>query len=757
MTAAVNVSHLAPDDWEHAMVTGNGRQGVLCYGSPAELRLTFSHERLFLPVDEPLDPPDTGGILPRLRTLCHAGRFQQASDEVVALATRADGRYANLRQADPFVGAATLTLTPIGRPTGHAGLRPTGWRREVDFGTGVVRQMWTDPSGPVRQEVFVSRADDVVAVRLTGVGPPMSVRVRLGPIDGSPPVPVAFDRDVTASSLRLTGRCPRSWPGAIAGYHTAIRVILSAGGWADVEPDGALAVETAVVLLLGRTTVDTLSVSGLDELPGDFDELLRRHVRVHGELIGRCWLDLGGASRDAPTEDLLAAPPGPALVNRLFDAGRYAVISASGDLPPNLQGVWSGTYAPAWRGGYTLDGNLAAALSAAPCTGTPELLLPLFDLLDSYRDDFRRNAERLYRMPGILLPPHLTTHGRHNHFTSRWCLTFWTAGAAWMARLYTEYWRHTGDDSFLRRRALPFMREAAEFYGAFTELRDGVACFAPSYSPENSPRTSPAAGEDTQAAVNATMDVAAVRGLLRDLIELDDQPVARWQALLDRLPRYRVDPDGSLAEWLWPGLANNHAHRHASHLYGLWYEADAELVGDPVLRRAAVAAVRARLAWWRTNGDEMAFGLTQLGLAAAALDLADEALETLHLLAARYWRPNLVPTHHTGETFNIDVCGGLPAVVVAMLVRARRGRVDVLPALPDAWPRGQIEGVLLRDGLSVRHLRWSPGSVSVELVSRSPRTLVVTAPGPARQGRSGRSVHLGADATVGLLFRWDGR
>ena len=125
-------------------------------------------------------------------------------------------------------------------------------------------------------------------------------------------------------------------------------------------------------------------------------------------------------------------------MQRLFDAGRYAVISASGELPPNLQGVWSGTYDPAWRGGYTLDGNLPAALAGLAPTGTPELLLPLFDLLDAHRDDFRDNARRLYGLPGLLLPPHLTTHGRHNHFSARWCLTFWTAAAAWMARLYVR-------------------------------------------------------------------------------------------------------------------------------------------------------------------------------------------------------------------------------------------------------------------------------------------------------------------------------
>lgn len=279
----------------------------------------------------------------------------------------------------------------------------------------------------------------------------------------------------------------------------------------------------------------------------------------------------------------------------------------------------------------------------------------------------------------------------------------------------------------------------------------GPLCFVPSYSPENAPATAQA----SQASINATMEVAAVRGLLRDLVEFDDDP--RWRALLERLPAYAIDADGTLAEWLWPGLANNHAHRHASHLYGLWYDPDPPLVDDPALRQAAVAAVRARLAWWREHGDEMAYGLVQLGLAAAALDLADEAHETVQLLATRYWRPSLVPTHNVGDIFNIDICGGLSAVVVAMLVRGRGSRVDLLPAAPREWKTGQIRGVLLRDGLTVRRLAWTPHRVTVELVSRRTRPVVVSAPDATGARRFERRLVLRRGRAATAVFRRPGR
>jgi hypothetical protein len=226
------------------------------------------------------------------------------------------------------------------------------------------------------------------------------------------------------------------------------------------------------------------------------------------------------------------------------------------------------------------------------------------------------------------------------------------------------------------------------------------------------------------------MDVAAVRDLMRNLIASgDDDP--RWRRVLDSLPPYAVGEDGALAEWLWPGLPNNQAHRHASHLYGLWYEPDPDLLDDPRLREAAATAVRLRLDWWRGQGDEMAFGLVQLGLAAAALGLAEEAYEALTRLATRYWRPSGVSTHNAGALFNTDVCGGLPALVVAMLARRRGERVELLPALPDAWPRGSVRGVRLRGGVRLDRLSWAPGEVEVDLAYPNDHEPLVSAPAGA--------------------------
>jgi len=51
--------------------------------------------------------------------------------------------------------------------------------------------------------------------------------------------------------------------------------------------------------------------------------------------------------------------------------------------------------------------------------------------------------------------------------------------------------------------------------------------------------------------------------------------------------------------------------------------------------------------------------------------------------------------------FNTDGNGGIPNIVNTMLLSSRSGLIELLPALPKAWPEGKVTGRRARGGLTV--------------------------------------------------------
>jgi hypothetical protein len=107
----------------------------------------------------------------------------------------------------------------------------------------------------------------------------------------------------------------------------------------------------------------------------------------------------------------------------------------------------------------------------------------------------------------------------------------------------------------------------------------------------------------------------------------------------------------------------------------------------------------------------MSFGVVQLGQAATSLGESELAYQCLIPLVNRYWLHNLASMHNHKSLFNMDISGGLPAVIIKMLMASDPGKIRLLPALPDAWPEGKISGLSARGGFEV-DITWKAGKLS---------------------------------------------
>lgn len=743
--------------WEQALVSGNGRYGALVFGQPLDETIILNHARLYMPLNEPLPPVNTAKHLVEIRQLLADGKYQQAADFVVERSKK-EG-FGAKRWTDPYIPAFNIRIIM----SSHG--KVENYSRSVDFSTGVASVNWSDSRGIFQRKLFVSRADEAVVLSIIGQNKG-AVDCTLKLAQQSPnraggwnPQKMAkegikeYQTKAEANWLTYRSSFQKSWEGSLHGYEGVSRLIVE-GGKVVTQGDSIVINGADEVLVITRiellnnykdSRIDILKKS-LSEIAPDFETLLSRHKKIHGEIFNRSRLDLGGGSdRKLTSEELIAKSrngnTNPALLEKEYDAARYNILSSSGDLYPNLQGIWSGTYGPPWSADFTLNGNVPSAIAADLSGNMAECLEPYFRFMEDHMEEFRLNAKNLYGCRGIHVPSRASTHGLNNHFDARWPMTFWTGGAGWASQFFYDYYLYSGDLNFLSKRALPFMKEAALFYEDFLiEGPEGKLLFSPSYSPENNPGNS-----KSQTCINAAMDIGIARELLNNCIAasmklgVGSDDIKRWKTMLDKMPEYLINEKGGLKEWATPLLDDNDAHRHCSHLFALYNGLPDEIAKDEKLKNAFGIALENRLALRRrefsgerVNGNlpgEMAFGIVFQGLTAASLRKADDCGEILGWLANNYWFPNMMTTHNPKELFNTDLSGGLPALILRMLFDSQPGWIELLPAWPESMPAGKIEGASLRGQMTVKELSWNGKNISVILQSAIQQKVEIRTPG----------------------------
>lgn len=750
------VSSAPAANWEGGLICGNGTLGINALSDPQNERIIFNHEELFMPMGEPVVPPDQSKDLPKIRQLIDEGKYVEAA----ALQFNNSGQK-GFMYPDFYVPAFDLTIQSPAQG------KVRDYARSVNFSSGEAVIKWTDDRDTFERRMFVSRKDGVAVIQIAGTKPgslncdlKLDIRAAGNVFNKDSDISKSSDEmfkehfgDIvsTASNDALTysARCLKSYARSIKSVHGVARVVTT-GGKSEAKADGTLSITGADRILLlvdirlpkeaGVSAVDALKAS-LAKIPTDYAKLLAPHAKLHGEIFNRVKLDLGGdKDRNKTTEELLEISTwehiNMALLEKQFDAGRYNIISATGKLPPNLQGVWGGTYVPDWASDYTHNGNVPSAIAANHSGNMPELMLAYTSYIESLIPDLELNAKHLFGARGVILPSRTSTHGYNNAFADTFPGGMWVSGAGWAARFFYDHYLYTGDKEFLAKHALPFMEKSALFFEDFLyEGPDGKLMFSPTQSPENWPGNS-----KSQASFNATMDVAVAKELLTNTIAasrtlgVNANKIPVWEGMLAKMPAYAVDEKGIIKEWLTPKLINNDAHRHSSQLYPLYYGIPDEIRNNPTIQEGFRKSAEFKLAeHWKDKTDRgfMSFGLVQLGQITASLGDGELAQHCLRHLVNRFWLPNLASMHNHRHLFNMDISGGQPAMIIQMLVGSELGEIRLLQALPKEWTKGSIEGVLCRGAIEVNRLQWNAKKIEIELTSKTDQDVKLVLPGKA--------------------------
>ena len=465
-----------------------------------------------------------------------------------------------------------------------------------------------------------------------------------------------------------------------------------------------------------------------------YAQLKSRHIENYQALFQRVQLDLGADVDTSTTDDLLKnykPQEGQALEELFFQYGRYLLISSSRDcpdaLPANLQGVWNAVDNPPWNSDYHLNINLQMNYWPSYVTNLLETAFPVINYIDDLRDYGRLAAARYAGIVsqegeenGWLVHTQATPFG----WTAPGWDYYWgwsPAANAWMMQTVYEAYTFYRDQDYLSEKIYPMLRETVRFWNAFLHKDQQAQRWvsSPSYSPEHGPIS-----------IGNTYDQSLIWQLFHDFIqaaqelELDADLLTEVKEKFDLLNPLQITQSGRIREWYeeeeqyFQNEKVEAQHRHASHLVGLYPGNLFSYKGQEYLE-AARASLNDRgdggTGWSKANKINL---WARLGDGNRAHKLLAEQLKSSTL-------SNLWCSH---PPFQIDGNFGASSGMAEMLLQSHTDHLVPLAALPDAWSRGSVSGLMTRGHFEVS-MSWADKKLlQLTILSRSGGNLRVSYP-----------------------------